>query len=67
MGRTKRQARLAFNPLPTSSSPSASAVKEDGWISYANVGYEGLQRKSKRRRVDNHEDDEGKIHCLLRL
>jgi hypothetical protein len=26
-----------------------------------------LQRKSKRRRVDNHEDDEGKTHCLLRL
>ena len=69
MGRTKRQARLAFNPLPTSSPSSSAAVKENGQRSYANVGYEGSQHQSKRRRVmnestDGAHDDDGKISLL---
>jgi hypothetical protein len=61
MGRNKRQARLAFNPLPTSSPTNSTAIKENGQRSYANVGYEGSQRQSKRRRVANEDvgDNEG--------
>jgi hypothetical protein len=67
MARAKRQARLTFNPLPTSSATSSPEVQEHGERSYANVDYEGSPRKSKRRRVaaEEESDEEGEICHLV--
>jgi hypothetical protein len=67
MARTKRQARLTFNPLPTSSPTSSPAAQQHEERSYANVEYEGSPRKSKRRRVAAEEEgkEEGEICHLV--
>ncbi|KIW00029.1 uncharacterized protein PV09_08381 [Verruconis gallopava] len=57
MARTKRQARLAFSPVHTSSPSNSHAIQEHGQRKYAKVSYEGSQHDKKRRRLDLSDDD----------
>jgi hypothetical protein len=58
MGRSKKQTRIAFNPLPTSSPTTSAIIKEYGQRNYAAVGLEGSQRLAKRSRVTNNGDED---------